>query len=94
MAKGGARPNSGPKKGSKHKKTLEQERQRELFNQKVDAKWADLIDKQIEEGLIDPKIGQYILNQRMGRAKESIEHSGAVTLEDAYKKAAEEEDKE
>ena len=90
MAKGGARPNSGPKKGSKHKKTLEQERQRELFNEKVDAKWAELIEKQIKEGLIDPKVGQYLINQRMGRAKESVEHSGSVTLEDVYKEAAKE----
>lgn len=91
MARGGARLNSGPKKGSKHKKTLEQERQRELFNKKVDAKWDELIEKQIKEGLINPVVGQYLINQRMGRAKESVEHSGFMTIEDLYKEAGKEE---
>ena len=89
MSKGGKMPGAGRPKGAKNKQTLEQERQRELFNEKVDAKWTELIEKQIEEGLIDPKVGQYLINQRMGRAKESVEHSGTMTLEDLYKRAKE-----
>lgn len=46
---GGARPNSGPKKGSKHKKTIEQELLRERLMRKVGEKWDDLIEAQIDK---------------------------------------------
>lgn len=48
MANGGARPNSGPKKGAKYKKTLEKEAFRAIFMEKMREKFGDIIDAQIE----------------------------------------------
>ena len=57
----------------KHAKTKSAERQRELFNKMVDAKWTDIISAQIEDSLKDYKPREYVINQRIGKAKESVE---------------------
>lgn len=48
MPKGGARPNSGPKKGTKQYRTLEKEAFRKIFMEKMREKFEDVIDAQIE----------------------------------------------
>ena len=63
----------GIQKGGKHGKTKSAERQRELFNKMVDAKWEPIIRTQIVAAVLDPKAGEYVINQRIGRAKESID---------------------
>lgn len=47
MPRGGKRPNSGPKKGSKHAATITKEQAREALRQIVIAEMRDLVDAQI-----------------------------------------------
>ena len=68
----------GRQKGTTDKKTQSQERQREIFNTMVDAKWKPLIEAQIVDAMNNFKARHYIFDQRIGKAKESIEHSGEI----------------
>ena len=69
----GHKKEGGIKKGGKHAKTKSAERQRKLFNKMVDAKWKDIISAQIEDSIKDYKPREYVINQRIGKAKESVE---------------------
>ena len=64
--RGGARPNSGPKKGTKYAKTISKEQAREALRAQVMAHFAPLILAQIEHAkgishfmLRDPKTGKF-----------------------------------
>ena len=72
MTHGGKREGAGVKKGSKHKKTKSAERQRDIFNKMVDAVWAPLIEAQLESAMKDTRARQYTIDQRVGKAKESV----------------------
>jgi len=69
----GHKKTGGITKGGKHAKTKSAERQRELFNRMVDEKWTDIIAAQIKDSLKDYKPREYVINQRIGKAKESID---------------------
>ena len=64
------------------KKTIERDRQRDVFNKLVDEKWEPIVKAQIKAAL-DPDNNQarhYLMDQRFGKPKEEIEMSGGVTL--------------
>lgn len=69
----GHKKEGGIQKGGKHAKTKSAERQRELFNKMVDAKWKTIIQAQVIEAVLDEKAREYVINQRIGKAKESID---------------------
>lgn len=72
MSRGGARPNSGPKKGTKHHKTINAQHQREVFNRMVDAKWDKIVTAQINAAIRGDVARQYTINQRIGKAVETV----------------------
>lgn len=98
MPKGGARPNTGPKKGSKHKKTLEVEAAREYIKRRVfeeleplttaqlDLAKGHLVQEQTISGkriyLKSPDKGaaEMLLNQTIGKPKETVEHQGELKI--------------
>ena len=73
----------GNKEGyKKPHKSIERERQRDVFNKLVDEKWEPIVKAQIKAAL-DPDNNQarhYLMDQRFGKPKEEIEMSGGVTL--------------
>ena len=62
----------GIQKGGKHAKTKSAERQRDIFNRMVDAKWVPLIEAQLKSSMTDTRARQYTIDQRVGKAKESV----------------------
>lgn len=77
MPRGGPRPNSGPKKGSKHQATISKEQARDALRQIVLARMATLVGAQLAnaEGLKylvvrDKKTGKFLrVTEAMARAK-------------------------
>ena len=66
MPRGGARPNSGPKKGTKHQATLSKEAAREVLRQRVLQDMEPMVAAQIANArgishflLRDPKTGKF-----------------------------------
>ena len=57
----------------KQAKTKSAERQRAIFNKMVDEHWKPIILAQVSEALTDEKAREYVINQRIGRPKESVE---------------------
>ena len=86
MAKGGKRIGAGRPIGhhTKHRKTIEQEAQRELFNKMVDDRWGDIIKAHIKSSLIPGKEGneprKYIIDQRVGRPMEHIKVDAEIDI--------------
>ena len=75
MPSGGARPNTGPKKGTKHKKTLEREAQREAYNRIVDEHWDDILLVHMEQAKKPDSVieRKYVMDQRIGKAKDTVD---------------------
>ena len=75
------RPRGGFREGS-GRKPRQQAKQRDLFNLAVDSKWKELLEKlgeYIRAG--DKEMIKYILDQRIGKAAQSIDHtSGGEAL--------------
>lgn len=99
MPSGGARPNSGPERGTKHKKTIEIEMARQIIKERVFANLEPIIEAQIDLAkghLVEEYIGEgkriyskspdkgaaeLLLNQTIGKPKESIDVTGGMTIE-------------
>ena len=56
----------------KHAKTKSAERQRDIFNRMVDKVWVPLIEAQLKSAIKDTRARQYTIDQRVGKAKESV----------------------
>ncbi len=88
MARGGARLNTGPKKGSKHKKTIEKAREDEvqfkLLREKVIAKDGPMTDALIKEVVEKGNVAAYkeLHDRAFGKVKESLEvdNKGEITF--------------
>ena len=89
MAKGGLRPNAGRKKANH---TIQAEKAREFVIRKVTENLTPLMESQLDAAVghkyLDPRegkvytkspdinAGKYLLDQTIGKAKETIEHQG------------------
>jgi hypothetical protein len=78
MAKGGFRPGSGRKKGYK---AIAAEKAREYLVKRI----ADELDPITSQMIAaaksgDQKAAEYLMNQIVGKAKETVEHSGKVSV--------------
>ena len=62
----------GRKKGSKNKKTLEEEEMREILRQKASEQWGPIID----ELIVSEK--KYVVDQVIGKPTERVEVSGEI----------------
>ncbi len=64
------------RKGQKTAKTILREDARKYFEAEAMKKWAGITLAQLKRALKDQKTAEYVLNQVIGKPKETVEHQG------------------